>query len=308
MTPIVIKQAVDQLRTFRDMVRWGASQFNAAELYFGHGIDNAWDEALFLARHALHLSPAEDDIRIADARLLASEREGIAHLFAERINTRKPAPYLTKQAWFAGLPFYVDERVIIPRSPIGELIQRTFSPWLDEVEVHRILDLCTGSGCIAIACAHYFPEAQVDAVDISPEALSVAQKNVENHALEGCVKLIASDVFSSVPPGRYDLIVSNPPYVDAEDMANLPPEHHHEPKLALKAGSDGLDIAIRIIKKAADYLSDHGILVMEVGNSAPALEARFPDLPLLWLTFEEGGHGVFVVNKMQLEEMKTALT
>lgn len=302
MTPATIKQAIDQLRTFRDMVRWGASQFNAADLYFGHGIDSAWDEAIFLARYALHLSPAEDDIRIADARLLASEREDIARLFADRINTRKPAPYLTRQAWFAGLPFYVDERVIIPRSPIAELIQRGFSPWLDNVEVHRILDLCTGSGCIAIACAMYFPDAHVDAVDISPEALAVAQKNVENHALEDSVKLIASDVFSNVPSGQYDLIVSNPPYVDAEDMADLPPEYHHEPELALKAGSDGLDIAVRIIEKAADYLSEGGILVMEVGNSAPALEECFPDLPFLWLTLEEGGHGVFVLSKVQLRQ------
>ncbi|MDF3054393.1 MAG: ribosomal protein N(5)-glutamine methyltransferase [Gammaproteobacteria bacterium] len=307
MTSITFQPAVEQLRTFRDMIRWGASQFNAAGLHFGHGIDNAWDEAVFLARHALHLSPAEDDVRIADVRLLASEREDIARLFAERIRTRKPAPYLTQEAWFAGLPFYVDERVIVPRSPIAELVERTFSPWLDKVEVSHILDLCTGSGCIAIACAVYFPEAQVDAVDISSDALAVAQKNIEDHDLLERVRLIESDVFSNVPAGQYDLIVSNPPYVDAEEMANLPPEYRQEPELALRAGGDGLDIAVRIIEKAADYLSDHGVLVMEVGSSAPALEARFPDLPLLWLTFEHGGHGVFVVNKAQLEEMRACL-
>lgn len=301
MTPEIIEQAVTELLTFRDMVRWGASEFNAAQLHFGHGIDNAWDEAVFLARHALHLSPDEDDVRIADTRLLMAEREKIASLFARRIKERKPAAYLTQQAWFAGLPFYVDERVIIPRSPIAELIQREFSPWLDEVEVSHILDLCTGSGCIAIACATYFPEAQVDAVDISKDALAVAKLNVEDHRLSDRVQLIESDVFANVPLKQYDLIVSNPPYVDAEDVSMLAPEYRHEPELALKAGVDGLDIAVRILEKAADYLSDKGILVMEVGNSAPALEARFPDLPFLWLTLEEGGEGVLVISRSQLK-------
>lgn len=299
-----MKQAIQELRTFRDMVRFGTSQFNAANLHFGHGIDNAWDEAIFLARHALSLSPDADDTHIADARLLISERENIVNLFTKRIETRIPAPYLTNQAWFAGLPFYVDERVIIPRSPIAELIEHGFSPWLDEVNVTKILDLCTGSGCIAITCAMQFPVADVDAIDISTDALAVAQQNIDKHDVSHQVHLIESDVFSNVPPCKYDLIVSNPPYVDAEDMANLPPEYHHEPALALKAGEDGLGIATRILEKAADYLSDKGILVMEVGNSAAALETRFPNLPLLWISFEHGGHGVFVLNKDQLIQNK----
>lgn len=298
-----LDHAIRELQTLRDMVRWGASQFNAANLAFGHGIDNAWDEALFLARHALHLTPAEDE-KAADARLLSSERQQIAQLFQRRISERKPASYLTREAWFAGLPFYVDERVIIPRSPIAELIEGGFSPWFNDVPINRVLDLCTGSGCIAIACALGFPGIEVDAVDICADALAVARQNVDRHQLITAVNLIKSDLFSNLNPSSYDLIISNPPYVNQEDMAQLPPEFQHEPTLALAAGDDGLDVVARIITEAPHYLSPQGILVVEVGNSAPALEQRFPELPFLWLEFTRGGHGVFVLTAEQLRGVR----
>lgn len=300
MQSTTLENAVNELLTFRDMVRWGASEFNAAHLFFGHGNDNAWDEALCLARHALHLSP-EEDHKIADVRLLAAERRGIAELFQQRIQQRKPAAYLIHQAWFANLSFYVDERVIIPRSPMAELITQEFTPWLDETSVDQVLDLCTGSGCIAIACALAFPQAHVDAVDISADALAVAEKNVTNYELQNSVNLIKSDLFSQLPKKRYDLIISNPPYVNAEDMAQLPEEYHHEPRLALAAGDDGLDIVKQILAQAPDYLSEQGILVVEVGRSAPALEACFPELPFLWLDLKQGGQGVFLLTAQQFK-------
>jgi ribosomal protein L3 glutamine methyltransferase len=294
----MLENTLSQLLTFRDMVRWGASQFNAAGLYFGHGNTNAWDEALYLVRHALHLSPAEDKL-VADTRLLLTEREQIAALFQRRIQQRKPAAYLTQEAWFAGLSFYVDERVIIPRSPIAELIEQAFSPWLQDEPIH-ILDMCTGSGCIAIASAMHFPQAQIDAVDISTDALAVAQINKQRHQADQ-VRLIQSDLFADLPPCQYQVIVCNPPYVDARDMAELPAEYKHEPVLALSGGSDGLDLVERILKQAANYLAANGILIVEVGNSALAAETRFADYPLTWLEFERGGHGVFLLTKEQLK-------
>jgi ribosomal protein L3 glutamine methyltransferase len=298
----VTAEAMQQLRTVRDMVRWGASQFNAADLHFGHGINNAWDEALYLVRHVLHLSPQEDQW-LADARLLTSEREAIVALLQRRITERKPAAYLTNEAWFAGLSFYVDERVIIPRSPIAELIEQHFSPWLDDKPVTRVLDLCTGSGCIAIACALAFPEARVDAIDISADALAVAERNVQRYGLEQHVRLIKSDLLAQLPisaDNRYDLIVCNPPYVDAQDMAALPAEFRHEPDLALAGGEDGLDLVEKILQQAADYLTDDGVLVIEVGNSEAAAITRFAQYPLTWLEFERGGHGVFLLTREQL--------
>lgn len=285
---------ISELFTFRDMARWGASQFNAAGLHFGHGTTNAWDEALYLIRHALHLSPAEDK-HVADARLLFSERQQILELFQKRIQERKPAPYLTHEAWFANLPFYVDERVIIPRSPIAELIEQEFSPWLDDHPVNHILDLCTGSGCIAIACALAFPDAQVDATDISSDALEVARKNIKRHQLENNVHLIKSNLFDDLPQKQYDIIVCNPPYVDAEEMAALPLEYKHEPTLALAGGQDGLDIVQKILENVSPYLAPNGILIVEVGDSASAAHKRFKQYPLTWLEFERGGHGVFLL-------------
>ncbi len=289
---------LSQLLTFRDMVRWGTTQFNAAGLHFGHGNTNAWDEALYLVRHALHLSPAEDKY-VADARLLMTEREEIAALFQQRITERKPAAYLTHEAWFADLSFYVDERVIIPRSPIAELIAQGFSPWLQDEPITSVLDMCTGSGCIAIACAVHFPEADITAVDISHDALDVARKNVAHHAVPQ-VNLIQSDLFKNVPQHPYQIIVCNPPYVDAKDMAELPAEYKHEPTLALAGGEDGLDLVAKILEQAADYLALEGILIVEVGNSAVAAETRFAHYPLTWLAFERGGHGVFLLTKEQL--------
>lgn len=304
MQSTTLEVAVNELRTLRDMVRWGASEFNAAQLCFGHGNDNAWDEALCLARHVLHLSPEEDN-KIADVRLLSTERWQIAELFQQRIQQRKPAAYLTHEAWFAGLSFYVDERVIIPRSPMAELIAQGFAPWLDEIAVDNVLDLCTGSGCIAVACALAFPQAHVDALDISGDALAVAEKNVAQYELQDSVRLIKSDLFTQLPQKRYDLIISNPPYVNAEDMAQLPEEYRHEPHLALAAGDEGLDIVKRILAEAPNYLSEQGILVVEVGRSAPALEACFPDLPFLWLDLKQGGQGVFLLTAEQLKFLAT---
>lgn len=296
-----LEVALSELGTLRDMVRWGASQFNAACLGFGHGFDNAWDEALFLARHALHLTP-NDDAYAADAQLLLAERRQILALYQRRIRERKPAAYLTREAWFAGFPFYVDERVLIPRSPIAELIEQRFSPWLDQQSEPRILDLCTGSGCIAIACALHLPEAQVDAVDISAEALTVAARNIKHHQVEDRVHLIQSDLFDGLAEGMYDLIVSNPPYIDEADLLRLPMEYKHEPQLGLSGGKDGLDIIRRILARAGRYLSDNGVLIVEVGRSAQRLSEVYPDLPVVWLSFQRGGDGVFLLRKDELLE------
>lgn len=290
---------IQELHTFRDMVRWGATEFNKAKLTFGHGFDNAWDEALFLARKILHLS-MDEETKAADARLLTVEKQAIAELYQRRIQQKIPSPYLVNEAWFAGLPFYVDQRVIIPRSPIAELIEVGFEPYLDPQRVTHILDLCTGSGCIAIACSMAFPDAQVDAVDISPDALAVAEKNIQLHQVEDRVRLWQADLFAPLPEAAYDLIVSNPPYVSEEEMLHLPTEYSHEPTLALAAGIDGLAVVKRILKEVPRYLAPGGVLVVEVGNSAESLIAAFPDLPFLWLEFNRGGQGVFLLTKEQL--------
>ena len=298
---IAVKEVAVQLHTIVDFVRWGASRFNEAKLYFGHGADNAVDEALFLTLHALHLTPPLAP-ELHQARLTDSEKETILRLFQQRIEARLPVPYLTHEAWFGGMPFYVDERVLVPRSPIAELIEQQFAPWLDEECTENILDLCTGSACIAIACAMAFPWAEVDALDISPEALAVAKINIERYKLEGQVRTVQSDLFNAVGRKRYDLIVSNPPYVDAEDMVNMPVEFQREPALGLAAGEDGLDIVLEILCRALDHLTDNGVLVVEVGNSEEALVNRFPEVPFVWLEFEKGGHGVFLLQAETLRE------
>ncbi|OOC48986.1 MULTISPECIES: 50S ribosomal protein L3 N(5)-glutamine methyltransferase [Thioalkalivibrio] len=283
------------LRTLRDFIRFGASQFRGAGLTFGHGTDNAFDEAAWLVLHTLHL-PLDLPESWWDSRLSEAERTRVVAVLRERIATRKPAAYLTREAWFAGLPFYVDERVLVPRSPLAELIAAGFEPWLDPDGVTRALDLCTGGGCIGIAMALALPQAQVDLADVSPDALAVARINIERHQMSEQVRALQSDVFDGLQAGdRYDLIVSNPPYVDAEDMAALPEEYRHEPALGLAAGGDGLDIVRRILDGAREHLTEDGALIVEVGNSQAAVEAAFPDLPMIWLEFEAGGHGVFLV-------------
>lgn len=293
--------AIAELVSIRDFVRWGASRFNEAGLFFGHGTDNALDESLALVLHALHLDhslPAD----YLDARLTKAERAAVAALLELRFTTRKPAAYLTGHARFAGLDFQVTEDVLVPRSPIAELIHDGFAPWLDADQVGSVLDLCTGSGCIGIACAYAFPEARVDLTDISPAALAVARDNIAAHELDDRVEAIQADVWDGLPAGQYDLIVSNPPYVDAEDMAELPVEYQHEPALGLAAGEDGLDVVSRILAGAADRLNPDGILVVEVGRSAGHLMARYPGVPFLWLEFEHGGGGVFLLTADQLDE------
>lgn len=289
-----------ELKTIRDLIRYATSRFNEAGLFFGHGTDNAWDDATALVYHTLHLTHTLYPVTI-DTRVTEEERVNVLDLIYERIERRLPVPYLTNEAWFSGLSFYVDERVLIPRSPIAELIERHFEPWIDPDQVTRILDLCTGSGCIAIACALAFPDATVDASDISSDALAVAKINTLRHNVEDQVNLIESDLFNAIPARKYDIIVSNPPYVSASEMDALPKEYLHEPQTGLASGKDGLDCARRILREAANYLTDHGILVVEVGNSEVALAEAYPDVPFTWLEFERGGGGVFVLTKEQID-------
>lgn len=290
----------EQLHTVADYIRFAASEFNRADLFFGHGHDNAWDEAITLVLFSLAL-PAQLSDHILPCRLTAQEKENVLAIIQRRITEEIPAGYLTNQATFAALPFYIDERVLVPRSPIGEWIEKRFTPLINQdKQVARILDLCTGSGCIAIACAHYFPESEVDAVDLSVDALNVAQINIENHGLEAQVIPIQSDVFSGIKGQKYDLIVSNPPYVDQDDVDSLPNEFTHEPEMGLGCGSDGLDIVRVILAEAADFLSEDGLLVCEVGNSQVHVEHVYPEVDFTWLTFERGGHGVFALTKQQL--------
>ncbi len=292
-----------ELVTVRDFIRWAISCFNEAGLFYGHGTDNALDEALALILHTLHL-PHDINPTLLDGRLIQAEKEKITQIIQRRVKERLPAPYLTHEAWFANLPFYVDERVLIPRSPIAELIEAQFQPWIDPDSVNTILDLCTGSACIAIACAKAFPDATVDASDISTDALAVAKTNLIRHEVEDQVHLFQSNLFTALPAKKYDIIVSNPPYVDANDMAALPTEYQHEPALGLKAGADGLDFALLILKHAANYLQETGILIVEVGNSEIALAEKFPQVPFTWLEFERGGGGVFLLTAAQIKEFQ----
>jgi len=274
----------------------------AAGLYFGHGTDNALDEAVFLVLRSLHL-PFDTADEILDRSLDEKERQRVINIVNERILTRKPAAYLLGECWFAGLRFFVNEQVLVPRSPFAELILERFSPWCRADNVKRILDIGTGSGCMAIASAIAFPGATVDAIDISPAALDVARKNVKDYDLEGRVTLIESDLFQNLGGRRYDLIIANPPYVDAEDFAAMPPEYHYEPAIGLRAGRDGLDVVRRILQSAGEHLTEQGVLVVEVGNSEDALTRNYPEMPFLWLEFARGGGGVFLLTRDELNRV-----
>ncbi|MCA6940102.1 50S ribosomal protein L3 N(5)-glutamine methyltransferase [Pectobacterium polaris] len=302
MDKIFVDEAVSELHTIQDMLRWAVSRFNAANVYYGHGTDNPWDEAIQLVLPSLYL-PLDIPEDMYTSRLITSERQRIVERVIRRVNERIPVAYLTNKAWFCGLEFYVDERVLVPRSPIGELINNYFDEQLPKTPNH-ILDLCTGSGCIAIACAQAFPEAEVDAVDISSDALAVTEQNIQQHALEYRVTPIRSDLFRDLPAIRYDLIVTNPPYVDEEDMFDLPQEFRFEPELGLAAGNDGLDLVRRILACAPDYLSDDGVLICEVGNSMVHLIDQYPEIPFTWLEFDNGGDGVFMLTHSQLVDCK----
>jgi len=288
-----------ELATIVDFIRYGASRFGAAGLTFGHSYDNAIDEATHLVLHALHL-PHDLSPNYGQARLTAAEKDRVLQLIDRRVDEQKPVAYLTGTAWFAGLQFKSDTRALVPRSPIAELIQGGFSPWLDDRNVERALDLCTGSGCIGIAMAVHNPDWQVDLADISEEALSLARENIEYQDTSDRVRAIHSDLFAGLDGERYDLIVSNPPYVTEQEYAALPPEYSHEPALGLRAGDDGLDFALRILAEAADHLRDDGVLIVEVGESERALAALLPEVPFNWIEFNVGQMGVFVLDRDDL--------
>jgi len=294
-------EVLTTLSTLRDYIRWAASRFTQARVSFGHGTVTALDEAAALVLHTLY-QPYNLAEAYLDTVLTMTERQAVINIIDRRINERIPAAYLTNEAIFAGLSFYVDDRVLVPRSPIAELIEQRFSPWVDEDQVERILDLCTGSACIAIACAYAFPEASVDAVDLSVDALAVAEINIENHQVSDSVTLYQSDLFKELPATLYDVIVSNPPYVCHDEWEQLPREFRAEPDMGFKGGHTGLDIVLRILVDADNYLAEQGILIVEVGSSAETLQNTFPDVPFYWLDFERGGDGVFLLTAEQVHD------
>ncbi len=296
---------MDELDTIKDALRWIVTQFEHSELFYGHGTDNAWDEALVLLQYYLKI-PVHQLNLVLDARLTLAEKEDIYALLDKRINQRIPLPYITNEAWFADLDFYIDGRALIPRSPIAELIKQNFEPWLDlNTDNLNILEIGTGSACIPCAIVHHFNEhglnVRIDATDISPEAMEVAKINISDYGFNDTINLIQSDVFENIEPAeQYDLILSNPPYVDAVEMSLLPQEYYHEPQSALSSGKDGLDCVRKILESAPLYLKDGGSIIIEVGASQAALEQRYPQLPFTWIEFEKGGSGVFVLTKEQL--------
>ncbi len=288
--------------TVAEALASASGRFEQAGLHYGHGSDNAWDEAVVLLLHVLGIPPAEAGTELLDMTLNGRHVEAFEDLVRRRIEERVPAAYLTGEAWFCGLRFEIDAHVLVPRSPIAELIENRFAPWLPSRRpVRRILDIGTGSGCIAIACAHAFETAMVDAVDISPGALAIVRRNVVLHGLEGRVRGVESDIWSGIGDTRYDLIVSNPPYVSGDEMRTLPDEYHREPALGLYADDRGLALVRRILAGAADHLEDDGLLVVEVGNSEEALVEAYPDVPFTWVEFVRGGSGVFILGKGELE-------
>ena len=290
----------EALQNVRDLIRYGVSRFNQSKLSFGHGSDNAWDEAVYLVLSALHLPPDQLE-PFMDARVLPEERQKALQYIDARCDKRVPAPYLTHEAWLQGYAFYVDERVLVPRSPIAELLMTQLSPWvLDPYEVTSILDVCTGSGCLAIIAAHQFPEAFVDATDISAQALEVAQRNVAEHCLTDRLTLHHGSLFDPLPvSARYDLIICNPPYVNSQSMRALPPEYQHEPSLALAGGEDGMDLVRIILEQAPAHLNDQGILVLEIGHERAHFEAAFPELEPVWLDTTQASDQILLLTREQ---------
>jgi ribosomal protein L3 glutamine methyltransferase len=293
-------EASASLKTLRDCLRFAVSRFNEGELFFGHGSENSFDEAAYLILHTLHL-PLDRLEPFLDARLTQSEIYDVLNIIEKRVEQRIPAAYLTNQAWLGDHSFYVDERVIVPRSFIAELLREQLFPWLENPdEVNSVLDMCTGSGCLAILAAQAFPFAEVDAVDLSADALDVAQYNVTDYELDDRINLIESDLFAELLGKRYDIIISNPPYVDESSVTALPPEYKHEPKLALGSGADGLDATRTILEHAAEHLTENGLLIVEIGHNRDALEAAYPDLPFTWLDVSAGDEYVFMLHRNDL--------
>lgn len=294
------EHAVNELRTLRDLLRLAVSRFNEAGLFFGHGSDNAWDEAAYLLLHALHLPPDRLE-PFLDARLTVAERKKLFDVIERRVRDRIPAAYITGEAWLGEHRFRVDERVIVPRSFIAELLDVQLHPWVEDPwDIGSALDLCTGSGCLAILTALAFPTAEVDAVDLSPDALEVARANIDDYGLGDRVHAIRSDLFAAVAGRRYDLIVSNPPYVNAASMAALPEEYRHEPQMALAGGEDGLDLVRILLREARNHLNPGGLLVVEIGHNRADLEAVFPDTPFTWLDTAGGDEFVFLLRDDEL--------
>ena len=294
--------AQTELFTVRDHIRYAVSRFNAAQLFFGHGSDNAWDEAVYLTLHTLSL-PLDRLEPFLDARLLPHERELLLDIYTRRCQDRLPAAYLTNEAWLGEHRFYVDERVIVPRSFIAELLDEQLTPWIDDPwAIESALDLCTGSGCLAILTALAFPNAEVAAVDLSEDALAVAERNVADYHLSDRIELIESDAFTRLAGRKFDLIISNPPYVNAESVAALPPEYLHEPELALGSGEDGLDFTRIILREAKKHLTENGVLIVEIGHNRDELEAAYPTLPFTWLDTAAGDEFVFMLRAEDLPD------
>ncbi len=297
-----LEAAQRELSTVRDLIRYAVSQFTAGQIFFGHGSTNAWDEAVYLVLHSLAL-PLDQLEPFLDARLLEEERAKVLDVIRRRVEERLPAAYLTHEAWLGEHRFYVDERVIVPRSFIAELLDEQLAPWIDDPwRINSALDLCTGSGCLAILTALAFPEATVDAIDLSEDALAVAKRNVDDYQLAERVRLVHSNLFAKVASQRYDLIISNPPYVNAESVAALPAEYLKEPEMALGSGEDGLDATRVILAEAKRHLNPGGLLVVEIGHNRDDLEAAFPDLPFTWLETSAGNEYVFMLNAEDLPD------
>lgn len=294
------KTDVTELFTIRDWLRFAVSQFEASDIFFGHGTDNAYDEAVWLIMSALHL-PHDTLNNFLDARLTTAERQKLAGFIEQRITQHKPTAYLVNEAWLQGFKFYVDERVIVPRSFIAELLSEDLSPWIEYPEmIESAADICTGSGCLGILLANSFPNAAIDVIDISPDAIDVANINISNYGLQDQVSAIQSDMFSALEGKKYDLIISNPPYVDAPSMVELPAEYRNEPQLALGSGVAGLDHTHTILREAANYLNDDGLLIVEIGHNRDALLEAYPELPFTWLEVSSGNEFVFLLTKSQL--------